>query len=253
MLEKTIERSPAGVALDTTGPPPAGLAIRELDGWYDDSHVLHAVSLTVLPGEVVTLVGRNGAGKTTTLRAIIGLLRKKHGSIRFGHADIGGLGPRDIARLGIAYVPEERGIYARLNVLENLRLPPVLRQGGMTEAQIFALFPNLQERLSSMGTQLSGGEQQMLAIARVLRTGSRFILLDEPTEGLAPVIVQKIRDTLMHLRSLGYTLLLVEQNLQFAASVTDRYCVLETGRVVDTFDNLHSVDTQTQLRRYLSV
>lgn len=253
MLEKTIRRSPAGVTLDTTGANPAGLAIRGLDGWYGDSHVLHAVSLTVLPGEVVTLVGRNGAGKTTTLRAIIGLLRKKRGSIRFDHVDIGGLGPRDIARLGIAYVPEERGIYARLNVLENLRLPPVLRPGGMTEAQIFALFPNLQERLLSMGTQLSGGEQQMLAIARVLRTGSRFILLDEPTEGLAPVIVQKIRDTLMQLRSLGYTLLLVEQNLQFAASVTDRYCVLETGRVVDTFDNLDAHYAQTQLRRYLSV
>lgn len=229
------------------------LVIENLHGWYEDSHVLHGVSLTVNSGEVITLVGRNGAGKTTTLRAIIGLLRKKRGSIWFANQPLENLGPRDIARMGIAYVPEERGIYARLNVLENLRLPPVLRPGGLTEDAIVALFPSLKERLYSMGTQLSGGEQQMLAIARVLRTGCRFILLDEPTEGLAPVIVQKIRDTLMHLKSLGYTLLLVEQNLQFAASVTDRYYVLETGRTVDTFENTNSTESQHQLRRYLSV
>lgn len=231
----------------------AMLEVRSLHGWYQESHVLHGIDLRVAAGEIVTLVGRNGAGKTTTLRAIMGVLDRREGLIRFEGTDIGRLVPRKIARLGIGYVPEERGIYASLTVAENLRLPPIVRSGGFTEAEIFDLFPNLKPRMGSMGTSLSGGEQQMLAIARVLRTGARFILLDEPTEGLAPVIVQKIGEMLRYLKQRGFTVLLVEQNLQFAAAVTDRYYVLETGRVVDSFDQAEIAVSPEKLHRYLSV
>ncbi len=236
-------KSAGGVLLDVSG----------LNGWYGESHVLHGIDFHVCAGEIVTLIGRNGAGKTTTLKAVMGLLARRAGSIVFDGVDIVRQSPRKIAGLGIAYVPEERGIYASLNVAENLRLPPIIRPGGYSETEIFELFPNLRERLGSMGTMLSGGEQQMLAIARVLRTGARFILLDEPTEGLAPVIVQQIGKALRQLKARGYTVLLVEQNLQFTASVADRHYVVETGRVVDTFANSDMATNQSKMHRYLGV
>ncbi|HEX2430932.1 MAG TPA: ABC transporter ATP-binding protein [Aestuariivirgaceae bacterium] len=233
--------------------PDSALEIRDLHGWYGESHVLHGVDFTVPGGALVTLLGRNGAGKTTILRAIMGLLEKRSGSIRFAGRDTIRLQPRDIARLGIAYCPEERGIFASLSVEENLMLPPVIRPGGLTRDDVLAMFPNLAERLKSQGTKLSGGEQQMLAIGRILRTGARFLLLDEPTEGLAPVIVHDIARTITRLKQAGFTMVLVEQNFHFAATVADRHYVIEQGRVVDSIAASELPQNAAKLEAYLGV
>ena len=229
------------------------LAVRGLEAWYAESHVLHGVDLEIRAGEVVTLLGRNGAGKTTTLKSIMGIVRKRRGSVRLGEQELIGRPSNAIARLGIAFCPEERGIFASLNVDENLRLPPVVAPGGLDGAAIFELFPNLRDRLKSQGTKLSGGEQQMLAIARILRTGARLLLLDEPTEGLAPVIVQQIGATIRRLKSAGFTILLVEQNFRFAATVADRHYVMEHGRVVDLIANADLAASMPKLHDYLGV
>jgi len=229
------------------------LAVRDLEGWYGESHVLHGVNFDVREGEVVTLLGRNGAGKTTTLKAIIGILRQRRGSITFDGKETIRLPARAIARLGIGYVPEERGIFASLSVEENLMLPPQVRPGGLSRDAIFELFPNLRERLSSQGTKLSGGEQQMLAIARILRTGAKLLLLDEPTEGLAPVIVQQIGHTIARLKQSGFTIVLVEQNFRFAASVADRHYVVDQGRVIDMIPNDELEANEDKLPAYLGV
>jgi branched-chain amino acid transport system ATP-binding protein len=229
------------------------LAVQGLEAWYGESHILHGVTLDVRPGEVVTLLGRNGAGKTTTLRAIMGLVGRRTGSIRFdGRETIGDRSDR-IARAGIGYCPEERGIFASLSVTENLMLPPVVRPGGLDIATIHTLFPNLKERANSQGTKLSGGEQQMLAIARILRTGAKLLLLDEPSEGLAPVIVQQIGRTIRELKTRGFTVLLVEQNFRFAQTVADRHYVMEHGRVVDMVPNDQLVASLDRLHQYLGV
>jgi len=229
------------------------LAVRDLNGWYGESHILHGLTFDVPQGEVVTLLGRNGAGKTTTLKAIIGILERRTGSILFEGEETIGLPARKIARRGIAYCPEERGIFASLDVEENLMLPPVIRPGGLSVAEIFELFPNLKERLHSQGTKLSGGEQQMLAIGRILRTGARLLLFDEPTEGLAPVIVQQIGHTIRKLKGMGFTIILVEQNFHFAATVADRHFVVEQGRVVDMIDNRELDRHKDKLHAYLGV
>ena len=229
------------------------LAVRDLNGWYDESHVLHGINFDVRPGEVVTLLGRNGAGKTTTLRAIMGILGKRQGSVRFDGRELIGLEPRHIAQAGIAFCPEERGIFSSLSVDENLMLPPQVKPGGLTRDAVLEMFPNLRERLGSQGTKLSGGEQQMLAIGRILRTGAKFLLLDEPTEGLAPVIVQQIGRTLSQLKSQGFTIVLVEQNFRFAASVADRHYVVEQGRVIDTIPNADLAANMNKLHAYLGV
>jgi len=229
------------------------LGVRELHAWYDESHVLHGVDFDVRAGEVVTLLGRNGAGKTTTLKSIMGIVAKRRGSVRFGAEEIIDRASNHIARLGIAFCPEERGIFASLNVEENLLLPPVVAPGGLTLEAIFGLFPNLRERLGSQGTKLSGGEQQMLAIGRILRTGARLCLLDEPTEGLAPVIVQQIGATIRRLKGEGFTILLVEQNFRFAATVADRHYVMEHGRVVDSIANAELDRHMDKLHAYLGV
>lgn len=208
------------------------LSVRELNAWYGESHALHGIDLDVHAGETVTLLGRNGVGKTTALRAIVGIIRKRSGTIRFDGKDM----LRVTARHGIGYVPEERGIFSTLTVEENLTLPPVIAKGGMSLAEIYQLFPNLEERRKSPGTKLSGGEQQMLAMARILRTGARLLLLDEPTEGLAPVIIQRIGEVLQTLKQRGMTILLVEQNFRFASKVADRFYVVDHGQVIDTFD-----------------
>ncbi|HSR99131.1 MAG TPA: ABC transporter ATP-binding protein [Kofleriaceae bacterium] len=229
------------------------LAAQDLNAWYGESHILHGMTLQVRAGELVTLLGRNGAGKTTTLKAIMGMVPKRTGSVRFEGKELVRLPSNRIARLGIAFCPEERGIFASLNVHENLLLPPKVRAGGLSEPQIFELFPNLAERLKSPGTKLSGGEQQMLAIARILRTGARFLLLDEPTEGLAPVIVQQIGATIQRLKTEGFTILLVEQNIKFAQTVADRHYVVEHGRVVDMVANGDLPSSMERLRVYLGV
>ncbi|QCK84571.1 ABC transporter ATP-binding protein [Phreatobacter aquaticus] len=224
--------------LDTkAGTAEPMLAIRDLHAWYGESHVLHGINLDVAPGEVVTLLGRNGAGKTTTLKSIIGIMSKRQGSIRFEGEETISKSSRVIAKMGIGYVPEERGIFATLSVEENLLLPPQVRPGGMSVEQIFELFPNIKERLTSQGTKLSGGEQQMLAIGRILRTGAKFLLLDEPTEGLAPVIIEQIGRTIARLKREGFTIILVEQNFRFAQTVADRHYLVEQGRVVDMLRN----------------
>jgi len=229
------------------------LSVKNLEAWYGESHILHGIDFDVRPGEVVTLLGRNGAGKTTTLKSIMGIIGKRTGSIQFEGADITRAASDRIARLGVAFCPEERGIFAGLNVKENLLLPPIIRDGGMTLDQIFELFPNLKERLSSQGTKLSGGEQQMLAIARILRTGARFLMLDEPTEGLAPVIIQQIGRTIARLKSEGFTILLVEQNFRFASTVADRYYIVEHGKIIDAFDNSQLQANMEKLHNYLGV
>jgi len=229
------------------------LEIRDLQAWYGESHVLHGVSLDVNDGEVVTLLGRNGAGKTTTLRAVMGLVPRRSGSIRFEGRELIGARPDAIARAGIAYCPEERGIFASLDVTENLTLPPVVAAGGLDLGTIYALFPNLKERARSQGTKLSGGEQQMLAIARILRTGAKLLLLDEPTEGLAPVIVQQIGRTIREIKARGFTVLLVEQNFRFAQTVADRHYVMEHGRVVDMVPNDQLAASMDRLHEYLGV
>jgi branched-chain amino acid transport system ATP-binding protein len=231
----------------------AQLAVRDLNGWYGESHVLHGMNFDVNAGEVVTLLGRNGAGKTSTLRAIMGLLPRREGSVVFGGREMVGLAPRLIAKAGIAYCPEERGIFSSLSVDENLMLPPMVKPGGLTREQVLVMFPNLRERLGSQGTKLSGGEQQMLAIGRILRTGAKFLLLDEPTEGLAPVIVQQIGRTLAMLKQQGFTIVLVEQNFRFAASVADRHYVVEQGRVIDMIPNADLAANTAKLHAYLGV
>jgi branched-chain amino acid transport system ATP-binding protein len=212
------------------------LTLDDVKAWYGPSQALHGASLQVRQGELVTLLGRNGAGKSTLLKTIMGMMGRCEGSIRFKGCELIGMEPHHIGRLGVAFCPDDRGIYASLNVRENLRLPPVVAEGGMSEDELFALFPNLAERAKSAGTHLSGGEQQMLAIARILRTGARVLLLDEPTEGLAPVIVDRIGDLIRQLKARGYTIVLVEQNVHFAAELADRHCLMESGRITDTFD-----------------
>jgi branched-chain amino acid transport system ATP-binding protein len=233
--------------------PEAQLAVRDVHGWYGESHVLHGMSFDVPAGEVVTLLGRNGAGKTSTMRAIMGMLPRRTGSIAFEGRELIGLSSNRIARAGIAYCPEERGIFASLNVRENLTLPPVVKPGGLGVEQIYALFPNIRERSASQGTKLSGGEQQMLAIARILRTGAKMLLLDEPTEGLAPVIVQHIGEIIRTLRGRRFTILLVEQNFRFAATVADRHYVVEHGRIIDMIPNSALPANREKLQSYLGV
>ena len=234
-------------------PEGALLSLGDVHAWYGESHVLHGVALDVHEGEVVTLLGRNGAGKTTTLKSIMGIVPWRRGSIRFRDEEIIARPSNAIARLGIAFCPEERGIFASLNVQENLLLPPRVAEGGLGVEAIFDLFPNLRERLRSPGTKLSGGEQQMLAIGRILRTGARLLLLDEPTEGLAPVIVQQIGRTIRRLKDEGFTILLVEQNFRFAATVADRHYVMERGRVVDMIANDRLEASTDKLHEYLGV
>jgi branched-chain amino acid transport system ATP-binding protein len=229
------------------------LAVRNLHAWYGESQALHGVDLDVYPGETVTLLGRNGVGKTTTLRAIVGLIRKRTGAIAFDGKDLLRLPLHRTAHAGIGYVPEERGIFASLTVDENLVLPPVVAQGGMSVEEIFDLFPNLKERRKSQGTKLSGGEQQMLAIARMLRTGVKVLLLDEPTEGLAPVIVQRIGELLATLKQRGMTILLVEQNFRFASRIADRFYLMEHGKVLAGFPVAELEGRMTQLHDVLGV
>ena len=229
------------------------LAVEGLQAWYGESHVLHGVTFEVLRGEVVTLLGRNGAGKTTTLKSIMGMVAKRTGSVKFEGRELSGLASNEIARVGIAICPEERGIFASLSVEENLELPPEVAPGGLARAEIFELFPNLGERLATQGTKLSGGEQQMLAIGRILRTGARMLLLDEPSEGLAPVIIQQIGRTIRTLKEHGFTIVLVEQNFGFVATVADRYYVMEHGRVVESFAQAELDVSRDKLQQYLGV
>ena len=229
------------------------LAVRDLEAWYGESHILHGVTFDVRPGEVVTLLGRNGVGKTTTLKAVMGIIESRTGSVRFDGRELINRPSNAIARAGIAFCPEERGIFSTLDVKENLLLPPQVRPGGLGLDRIFALFPNLRERLSSQGTKLSGGEQQMLAIGRILRTGARLLLLDEPTDGLAPVIIQQIGHTIATLKAQGFTILLVEQNFHFAATVADRYYVMEHGRIIDQFSAGQLKANTEKLHEYLGV
>jgi len=233
---------------------PPLLAVENLQAWYGESHILHGVTFDVQQGEVVTLLGRNGAGKTTTLKSLMGMVGKRTGSVRFEGRELIDRPSNEIARAGIAFCPEERGIFASLDVEENLLLPPQVKPGGLALDHIFGLFPNLQERLgSSQGTKLSGGEQQMLAIGRILRTGARLLLLDEPTEGLAPVIIQHIGRTIRTLKAQGFTILLVEQNFRFASTVADRYYVMEHGKVVDRCANAELDANLEKLHNYLGV
>jgi branched-chain amino acid transport system ATP-binding protein len=229
------------------------LEVKGLNAWYGESHILHGVDLEVREGEVVTLLGRNGAGKTTTLKSIMGMVGRRQGSIRFKGSETIGFASNRIARRGIAFCPEERGIFASLDVEENLMLPPQVATGGLSLEQIFRLFPNLRERLHSQGTKLSGGEQQMLAIARILRTGARLLLLDEPTEGHAPVIVQQIGATIAQLKQQGFTILLVEQNFRFAQKVADRHYIVEHGRVVDMVPGAELEANLGRVHEYLGV
>lgn len=249
-MTHTIEKSQA----DTSGPKAQTmLEVQGLNGWYGESHVLHDVNLTVNKGEVVTLLGRNGAGKTTTLKAIMGLLKSRSGSIRFNGTELIDLPARDIARLGIGYVPDDRGIFGSLSVLENLLLPPKVADSGFDLPAIYELFPNLEERLDSYGNKLSGGEQQMLSIARILRTGALFVLMDEPTEGLAPVIIHQIGHTVRRLKKAGFTILLVEQNFHFARELADRHYIVQEGKVVDQFRNDEIADNLEKIQGYLGI
>ncbi|CAN7503586.1 ABC transporter ATP-binding protein [Rhizobacter sp. LjRoot28] len=231
----------------------AFLEIRDLHAWYGESHVLHGVNLDVNEGEVVTLLGRNGAGRTSTMRAIMGLVGARKGSVRVRGTETIGLASHRIARLGVGYCPEERGIFSSLSAEENLLLPPVLAKGGMPVAEIYEMFPNLRERASSQGTRLSGGEQQMLAVARILRTGARLLLLDEISEGLAPVIVQKLAQMIVTLRKKGYTILMVEQNFRFAAPLADRFLVMEHGRIEQSFTQAELPSRLDRLHEHLGV
>ncbi len=234
-------------------PTPPLLQVEALQAWYGESHVLHGATFNVRSGEVVTLLGRNGAGKTTTMKSIMGIVPQRTGSIQYDGRELINLTSDRIARLGIAFCPEERGIFSSLSVKENLLLPPEVRTGGLSLDRVYELFPNLRERLSSQGTKLSGGEQQMLAIGRILRTGARLLLLDEPTEGLAPVIIQQIGKTIGLLKEQGFTILLVEQNFRFASTVADRYYVMEHGRIIDQFANTELEANLGKLHEYLGV
>jgi len=238
--------------LDRTRAAPL-LEVENLQAWYGESHILHGVNLEVRAGEVVTLLGRNGSGKTTTLKSIMGIVPQRTGSVRFEGRELIKLSSDRIARCGLAFCPEERGIFASLDVQENLTLPPQIKAGGLSIERVFELFPNLKERLRSQGTKLSGGEQQMLAIGRILRTGARLLLLDEPTEGLAPVIIQQIGKTIEMLKNQGFTILLVEQNFRFASTVADRYYIMEHGKVVERFANAELNAKLDKLQEYLGV
>ncbi|MBI5255588.1 MAG: ABC transporter ATP-binding protein [Burkholderiales bacterium] len=229
------------------------LEVTDLHGWYGESHVLHGVNFHVDEGEVVTLLGRNGAGRTSTLRAILGLIGSRKGSVKVHGTETIGLATHRIAQLGIGYCPEERGIFSSLSAEENLMLPPRLAEGGMSLEQIYTMFPNLRERAHSQGTRLSGGEQQMLAVARILRTGARLLLLDEISEGLAPVIVQKLAEMVQALRKQGYTIVMVEQNFRFAAPLADRFLVMEHGEVIQEFTQAELPDRMARLHEYLGV
>ncbi|OXT01725.1 ABC transporter ATP-binding protein [Notoacmeibacter marinus] len=229
------------------------LSVEGLEAWYDESHILHGMNFTVGKGEIVTLLGRNGAGKTTTMRSIMGLVRKRTGSVRFGAVETIGLSANQIARAGIAFCPEERGIFSSLTVKENLMLPPVVAEGGMSVERVYELFPILKARGASQGTKLSGGEQQMLAIARILRTGAHLLLLDEPTEGLAPVIVEQIGQIIEKLKEEGFTILLVEQNFRFAEAVGDRHHIVEHGQVIDSFERHEVEANREKITGYLGV
>ena len=229
------------------------LEVTDLHGWYGESHVLHGVNFHVNEGEVVTLLGRNGAGRTSTMRAIMGLIGSRKGSIKVRGAETIGMATHRIARLGLGYCPEERGIFSSLSCEENLMLPPQLAEGGMSVEQIYAMFPNLKERASSQGTRLSGGEQQMLAVARILRTGAKLLLLDEISEGLAPVIVQKLAEMVIALRKQGYTIVMVEQNFVFAAPLADRFMVMEHGQVIQQFTQAELPSRMDRLHEYLGV
>jgi branched-chain amino acid transport system ATP-binding protein len=258
MANQPMANQVASQALARSAPASAAatdpvLKVRDLQAWYGESHILHGVTFDVRGGEVVTLLGRNGAGKTTTLKSVMGIIGKRSGSISFESKEIIRASSDRIARLGVAFCPEERGIFASLDVRENLMLPPQVRSGGLSLDQIFELFPNIKERLTSQGTKLSGGEQQMLAIARILRTGARFLMLDEPTEGLAPVIIQQIGKTIAKLKEQGFTILLVEQNFRFASTVADRFYVMEHGQIIDTFANSELEANMDKLHTYLGV
>ncbi|MCZ4314384.1 ABC transporter ATP-binding protein [Comamonadaceae bacterium G21597-S1] len=229
------------------------LKVAQLQAWYDESHVLHGVDFEVRSGEIVTLLGRNGAGKSTTLKSIMGLIPRRAGSISFQGREMMQARPDQIGMAGIAFCPEDRGIFRSLTVTENLLLPPVIASGGLDLDTIYAMFPNLKERASSRGTMLSGGEQQMLAIARILRTGARLLLLDEPTEGLAPVIVQQIGQMIREIKKRGFTVLLVEQNFRFAATVADRHYVMEHGKIIDEIANADLPAETEKLHGYLGV
>ncbi|NMM43940.1 ABC transporter ATP-binding protein [Rhodospirillaceae bacterium KN72] len=236
-------------------PEPAILIdVNDLSAFYGESHVLHGVSLTIRAGEVVTLLGRNGAGKTTTLKSIMGIVRQRQGSIKINGLETVGLPSNRIARLGVAFCPEERGIFSSLSVEENLLLPPIIQPGGLGLDDLFTLFPNIRERLSTrQGTRLSGGEQQMLAIARVLRTGARILMLDEPTEGLAPVIVEQIGEAILALKARGFTIVLVEQNFHFASGLADRNYVMEDGVIVEMVAREEVREKAGLLQEYLGV
>ena len=229
------------------------LRVADLHAWYGESHILHGMDFAVAEGEVVTLLGRNGVGKTTTLKAIMGIIGQRRGSVALAGQELIGLASNQIARRGLAYCPEERGIFASLSVEENLLLPPVVQPGGMSVDEIYAIFPNLAERRKSQGTKLSGGEQQMLAIGRILRTGAKLLLLDEPTEGLAPVIVQQIGAVIRTLKQKGFTILLVEQNFRFAATLADRHYIVEHGQVIDMIANDALEANTRKLHEYLGV
>jgi len=229
------------------------LEVSDLQGWYGESHVLHGVNFHVDEGEVVTLLGRNGAGRTSTLRSIMGLIGSRKGSIKVRGVETVSMSTHRIARLGIGYCPEERGIFSSLTAEENLMLPPVLAPGGMGLDEIYAMFPNLKDRSQSQGTRLSGGEQQMLAVARILRTGAKLLLLDEISEGLAPVIVQKLAEMVTALRRQGYTIVMVEQNFRFAAPLADRFMVMEHGEVIQSFTQAELPARMERLHEYLGV
>jgi branched-chain amino acid transport system ATP-binding protein len=250
MPEVKMARAPAANAASSAAEV---LSVQNLEAWYGESHILHGINFNVNAGEVVTLLGRNGAGKTTTLKSVMGIIGKRSGSIRFNNSEIIRTSSDRIARMGVAFCPEERGIFASLDVRENLLLPPTVKQGGLSLEQIFDLFPNLKERLKSQGTKLSGGEQQMLAIARILRTGANFLMLDEPTEGLAPVIIQQIGETIARLKKQGFTILLVEQNFRFASTVADRFYIVEHGKIIDGFANSELQANMDKLHTYLGV
>ncbi|CAG1014602.1 MAG: ABC transporter ATP-binding protein [Rhizobiaceae bacterium] len=245
----------SSLAISKTAPTaaPAMLSIQDLNSWYAESKVLHGMTFDVREGELLTLIGRNGAGKTTTLRSIMGIVRKRAGSIVFSGRELVGKRTYEIARLGIGYCPEERAIFSSLSVRENLFLPPVLREGGLSDEALYETFPNLRARGGSQGTKLSGGEQQMLAIARILRTGSRLLLLDEPSEGLAPVVVKEIGEIIKRLKAQGFTIVLVEQNLRFARQVADRHVVVENGAVVDILTNDELAADMGRVKTYLGV
>ncbi len=232
---------------------PPLLTVAALHAFYGESHILHGVNLEIFPGEVVTLLGRNGAGKTTTLKCIMGMVGKRSGAVRFAGKETIALASDRIARLGVALCPEERGIFTSLTVEENLLLPPKIAPGGLSLDEIFALFPNLRERLASQGGKLSGGEQQMLAIGRILRTGARLLMLDEPTEGLAPIIIQQIGVAIGKLKGLGLTILLVEQNFRWASALADRFYVMEHGEIVESFASAELAANRDKLHACLGV